>query len=163
MKWRRKRKVVSSTTRRCAPPPPVPGTAVQIATNRSAQGGGIRGMYLQIPLPTGEGAAKRRVRGTRKRKYLNRCGTPHPGPLARATISRWENESGGVGHQEVARRAGSEATNCKAISLEPPFAGSASRSRSLRRAYSLLQAVTYFASIFRMVFSCFRSSAFNSG
>jgi hypothetical protein len=25
----------------------------------------IRGMYLRIPLPTGEGAAKRRVRGTK--------------------------------------------------------------------------------------------------
>ena len=35
-------------------------------------------MYLRIPLPTGEGAAKRQVRGTNKQNYFNRCGTPHP-------------------------------------------------------------------------------------
>src|SRR5678809_981059 len=46
-------------------------------------------MYLRIPLPTGEGAAKRRVRGTNKRNCFNRCGTPHP--------ARWRGPPSPVG------------------------------------------------------------------
>src|SRR5678810_668787 len=49
----------------------------------------IRGMYLRIPLPTGEGAAKRRVRGTNEQNCFNRCGTPHP--------ARWRGPPSPVG------------------------------------------------------------------
>src|SRR6185369_2412008 len=49
----------------------------------------IRGMKLRIPLPTGEGAAKRRVRGTNKQNCFNRCGTPHP--------ARWRGPPSPVG------------------------------------------------------------------
>jgi hypothetical protein len=52
--------------------------------------------FLQIPLPTGEGAAKRRVRGTVMKipgKTSKKClWYPSPGPLARATLSRWERD-----------------------------------------------------------------------
>jgi hypothetical protein len=48
---------------------------------------------LQIPLPTGEGAAKRRVRGTKNEDTLKKyLWYPSPDPLARVTLSRRERD-----------------------------------------------------------------------
>jgi hypothetical protein len=50
-------------------------------------------MCFRIPLLKGEGAAKRRVRGTEmKRTFKKYLWYPSPGPLARATLSLQERD-----------------------------------------------------------------------
>jgi len=49
----------------------------------------IERRFGRIPLPKGEGAAKRRVRGTKRNCFL--CGTPHP--VLRTTLSLRERDS----------------------------------------------------------------------
>ena len=80
-------------------------TSVQIANTRFAlceAGYGFqailrfKALFFANPSPTGEGAARRRVRGTTM-KILRKTSKkfmwyPSPGPLTRATLSRWERD-----------------------------------------------------------------------